>query len=189
MRGELGRPLDRVDERPVRDRPCERMQAEVEGRHDAEVGAGPAEAPEEVLVLLVARADPPTVGGDEVDAEEVVDREPVLALEPTHATAEREAGDARVGDDADRADEPDRLRLPVELPEERPAVYPRGAIGGVDARAVHPRQVDDDPVVAGGEPGDAVTAAADGDRELFSRPKRIAAATSSAFVGRTTSSG
>ena len=166
-RGELGRPLDRVDDRAVRDLPRERVQAEAEGRRDPEVGAGSAEAPEEVGVLLVAGPDMPAVGGDELDREQVVDRETVLALQPPHAAAEREAGDARVGDDADRADEPDRLRLAVELAEERAAVHPRRALGGVDARAVHPRQVDDDPVVAGGEAGDAVTAAADGDRKLL----------------------
>jgi hypothetical protein len=156
-----------MDERPVRDRPGERVQAEAEGGRDPEVGAGPAEAPEEVRLLLVARPDLASVGRDEVDGEEVVDRQPVLALEPPHAAAEREAGDARVRDDTDRADEPDRLRLTVELAEERAAVHPGRALGGVDAHAVHPRQVDHDPVVAGREAGDAVAAAADRDRELL----------------------
>ena len=95
----------------------------------------------------------------------------MLALEPAHASAEREAGDAGVGDDAYRADEPDCLRLAVELAEERPAVHPRGALGDVDAHAIHSRQVDHDPVVAGREAGNAVAAAAHGDRELLLPPE------------------
>ena len=71
------------------------MQAKAEGGRDPEVGAG-TQAPEEVLVLVVARPDAAAVGRDEIDGEETVDREPVLALEPPHAAAEREAGDARV---------------------------------------------------------------------------------------------
>ena len=169
--GELAGPLDRVGERPVRDRPGERVQTEAESCRDPEVGAGPAEPPEEVLVLLVARPDLAAVGRDELDPEQVVDRVTVLALEPTHAPSERQTGDPGVGHDADRADEPDRLGLPVELAEERATVHPGRALGGVDPHAVHPRQVDDDPVVAGREAGDAVAAAADGDRELLLTPE------------------
>jgi hypothetical protein len=69
--------------------------------------------------------------------------------------------------DAHRADQPERLRLVVELAEEGAAVHLRAAAPGVDTHAAHPREVDHDPVVAGGEPRDAVAAAPDRDLELL----------------------
>jgi hypothetical protein len=50
-------------------------------------------------------------------------------------------------------------------PDGAPA-HRRAPSGRVDADAVHAPEVDDDPVVDGREAGDAVAAAADGDRQV-----------------------
>ncbi len=55
---------------------------------------------------------------------------------------------------------------------------------GVYGDAAHPGEVDDHPVVAGGVPGEAVPAAADGDLQALVAGERQATATSSALVGR-----
>ena len=91
----------------------------------------------------------------------------MLSLQPAHPAAERQAGDARVRDHSDGADEPERLRLIVELCEERTAGGSRGAGAWIDVHASHAGEVDHDPVVAGGEAGDAVAAAPDGDEQIL----------------------
>ena len=165
--GQLCRPLDRVDDRAMGHRPLEGMQEELERRHDPEVRAGSAHAPEELGMLVLARPHDLAVGGDELDREQVVDRQAELALQPAHPAAERQAGHSRVGDDTDRADEPVRLRRVVELGEQRAAAHAGGPPLRIDRGATHPREVDHDAVVAGREAGDAVAAAPNGDDELL----------------------
>ena len=157
----------RMGDGAVRDPPVERMQAELERRHDPEVRAGPAHAPEELGILVLACADDPAVRRDELDGKQAVDRQTELALQTAHAAAEREPGHTRMGDDADRADEAVRLCGVVELGEKRAAAYAGGTLLGIDVCTAHPREVDHDTVVAGREAGDAVAAAADGDDELL----------------------
>ena len=101
---------------------AERVEPELEGGRDPEVPAGAAQAPEELGLLGLGRADEPAVGRDELDGDEVVDGEPEVPLEAAHAPTERQARDAGVADDAGRADEAVRLGGDVELAEERAAV-------------------------------------------------------------------
>jgi hypothetical protein len=75
-RGEIGHTLDWMDDRAVRDRLFKRMELELEGGRDPEVGARAAEPPEQVGMLLLAGADDPAVRGHEVDRAQAVDREP-----------------------------------------------------------------------------------------------------------------
>ena len=103
------------------------MQAELELGDDAEVPAAAAEAPEEIRVLVGARAHELAVGGDDVGREQVVDREAVLALQPADPAAEREPGDAGVRDDSAGRREPERLRLVVELAPEHAGLNSRRA--------------------------------------------------------------
>ena len=103
---------------------AEWLEPELERGRDPEVPAGAAQAPEELGLLGLARADEPAVGGDELDGAQVVDREPEVPLQPADSAAERQPGDARVADDPDRADEAVRLRGDVELAEQRAAVRP-----------------------------------------------------------------
>ena len=92
-----------------------RVKAKFERCDDAEVGAGPADPPEQIWVLVRAGAHLAPVSGDEVDRQEVVDGQSELSLEASHAAAESEAGDASVSDDTNRANEPMGLRALVEL--------------------------------------------------------------------------
>ena len=75
---QLGALVDRPEDRPAVDG-ADRVAAEQERRHDAEVAAAAADRPEEVGVLLRARRDEPAVREHHVHAEQVVDREAVLA--------------------------------------------------------------------------------------------------------------
>ena len=63
--------------------------------------------------------------------------------------------------------EPEGLRLVVEVAPLHAALGARGAALGVDADALHRREVDDDAAVGGREAGDAVAAAAHGDLEVL----------------------
>jgi hypothetical protein len=164
--GQRLRPLDRVDDGAVRDGALERMEPELEHRDDPEVRAGTAQAPEELRLLLFARADEAAVGGHELRREWVVDRQAEPALQPAHAAAERQAADAGVRDDADRADEPVLLRRLVEFAEQRTAAHARGTRLRIDAGSPEETEVEDHAVVASGEPRDAVTAAPHRDHEL-----------------------
>jgi hypothetical protein len=73
--------------------------------------------------------------------------------------AEGEPGDAGGGDDPAGGGQPERVGGVVEV---RPGAAGLGAGGAplrVDADAAHPAEVQDEPVVAGPEAGDAVAAA------------------------------
>ena len=103
------------------------MQVEFEGGRDAEVGAGPAQAPEQFRVLVAAGRDVAAVGGHQLDRAKVVDGQAEPPLKPAHAATQRQAGDAGVADHADRAYQAVRLRRLVELAQQRAAVCPRRA--------------------------------------------------------------
>ena len=60
----------------------ERLEVELEPRRDPEVPASAPEAPEQVRLLALARADEAPVRGDDLDGGQVVDRQPEAALEP-----------------------------------------------------------------------------------------------------------
>ena len=145
---------------------AERLEPELERRRDPEVPAGAAQAPEELGLLGLGRADEPAVGRDELDGRQVVDREPEVALEAADSPTERQPGDAGVADDADRADEAVRLRGDVELAEERAAVRPGGPGPRIRLDPAHRGHVDDEAAVRASEPGRAVAAGSDRDLEV-----------------------
>ena len=146
--------------------PRERMEVELQARHDAEVRAGAAQAPEQLRLLVRARPHEPPVGGHELDRAEAVDRQPEVALEPADPAAEGQPGHAGMADDADRTDEAMLLGRDVKLAEERSPARPRDAGRRVDAHIVHAAEVDDDAAVGRGIAKPAMTASADGDFEL-----------------------
>ena len=158
--------LHRPEDRPGEDDRADVVQAEFELGDDAEIAAAAAQAPEQVGVLGLARLHELAVGRHQVDRQEVVDRHAVLALEPSDAAAEREAGDARVGDDAAGGREPEGLRLAIELTPENARLYSRRARLRVGSDPSHLAQIDHQPAVAGRQAGEAVAAAADGDRKV-----------------------
>jgi hypothetical protein len=118
-------------------------------------------------VLVLGSANEPSVGSHKLNRSEVVDREAEPPLQSTHPASERQPGDSRVRDDADRTDQPVGLSRFVQLGEEGAAVHTGRAPFRIDLGSPHRGEVDHDPVVAGREPGDAVTAAPDCDHELL----------------------
>jgi hypothetical protein len=163
----LVRTIGGEQQHALRHRLTELVQAELERRDDAEVRTGAAHAPEQVGVLLLARADLLAVGRHEVDREHVVDRVAPMPLEPPQPATQGQPRDARVTDHPHRTREPVDLRRRVEVAQEAPAGHARRARFQIDPHAFHQREVDHDPVVARGEAADAVTTAPDGDDHLL----------------------
>ena len=150
------------------------MQAVLERGHDPEVAAAAAQAPEQVGVLVLARAQQVAVDGHDVGGQQVVDRGAVAAHQPADPAAEREAGDARVGDDAADRGQAVFLRGGVEVAPQDTGSGASGPRFGVQLDRAHRRQVDHEAVVVDAQARDAVAAAADGDREvaLAGEPER-----------------
>ena len=67
------------------------VQAQLKLGDDPEVAAAAAQSPEELRVLVGARGDEPSVGGHEINGDEVVDGEAMLPHEPTDPSAQRDA--------------------------------------------------------------------------------------------------
>ena len=151
----------------------DRVQAERELGHDAEVAAAAAQPPVQVGVLVGGGADGLAVGGDERVGLDVVAGQPGLAGEPAHAAAERQAADAGVRDVAGGRRQPVRLRRPVEVAQQRAALHP-GAASRPDRRVtadIGVRSIISPP--SGTEwPSDVVPAALHADLE--SRAARMA---------------
>ena len=160
---EVGRVLHPPEDRPRDQRRPDWVEAKLELGDDPEVRAGAADAPEEVGVLALARADELAVGRDQVDRHELVDRQAVLPLQPADPAAEREPRETGVRHDPGRHREPERLRLAVELAEEDAGLGARRPRVRIDADPVHEPEVDDEAAVAERESGEAVAAASDGD--------------------------
>jgi hypothetical protein len=80
--------------------------------------------------------------------------------------AECETGDPRRGDDATGDGQAECLGLAIQVAPRRPAPRTHRARLQVDANSVHQGQVDDQSVVAGSEPGDVVSTAANGQQHI-----------------------
>ena len=152
--------LSLVEGRPMR------MRRVLERGHDAEVPAAAPKGPEEVGVLVLARAEVAPVGGDELAGDEVVDGHAVCSALVRVPAREREPGDARLRDDPAGDREAERLRLPVDVGPGAAALCPDGAPLGIHPDASHQREVDDDAVVAHTGARDVVAAAAHRHRQL-----------------------
>ena len=157
----LRRLLHRPDDRSGEDLGTDGVELELELGDDAEVPPGPADAPEQVAVLLGAGLDQLPVGGDQVHRQQLVDGQAVLAHQPADAAAQGEPGQPGVGHDARRHGQPEGLGLPVELAQPDPRLRPHRPAGQVDPHALHQGEVDHQPVVAHRQAGKAVAAASD----------------------------
>jgi hypothetical protein len=120
---DLAGPLDRVDGDAGQHLVAHRVQGQLEGGGDPEVGPGSAQAPEQLGLGAGVGPHPLALGRDQLDPEQVVEGQPVPAGQPPDAAAQGQAADAGVGDVPGRAGQPERLGPPVELPEQ-------GAPGG-----------------------------------------------------------
>ena len=154
-----------VDREAAEDHRAELVQAQLEARDDAEVAAAAAVRPQQIRILVLAGEHLLAVGGDELDAGEVVAGEPVLAFDPAGAAAEREAGDARRRDPAARRREAVLLRAPVQLAPQHAGADADRAAASVDLDRVEQPDVDHHAVVDERHAGDAVPAGADGHRQ------------------------
>src|SRR5439155_21916540 len=141
------------------------MEPELERRCDPEIAAAAAQAPEQVRLGSLGDVEDLALGGHEFDRHEVVDRQAVRAHEPAEPAAEGQPGNAgRRDDTAGRGEVVDR-RLAVELAPGRAALDPHRPRRRVDDDPLHRREVDENAAAGGRPPGDAVTAAPDGDLE------------------------
>ena len=129
-------------------------------RRHAEVSAAAANGPEQVGLLVLARAQDLAFGGDELDRDEIVEREAILAHQPAQPAAEGEPGDARAGNHAARDRQAVQLRLAIELAPGDAALRPHRSVLGIDVNALHRRQVDHHPAIDGRASGHVVAAAA-----------------------------
>ena len=91
----LGRPLPREEQRSRVDL-RDRVEAELERGHDAEVAAAAAERPEELGLVVGVHAAERAVGGDELDRGDAVREQPVLAAVPAEPASEPIADDRDV---------------------------------------------------------------------------------------------
>ena len=162
---DLGRLLDRPEDRPGEHHRAHRVEAKLELGDDAEVAAAAANPPEEIGVLGRACLHELALRRDQVHGQEPVDCQPVLSLKPADAAPEREARDPGVGDDPAGCRQPELLGLAVELAPEHACLGRRGARLRIDADPLHRPQIDHDAAVADRQAGEAVAAAADRDLE------------------------
>ena len=141
------------------------MQPELERGDDPEIPAAPAQAPEEVAILLLARGDEPAIRGHQIDRDEVVAGEAVAAHQPAKPAAQRQARHPRARDDTTRRREAKSVGLVVEFTPENPGFGSRHAGGGIDTDALHRRKVDHQPATADGVAGDIVSTATHGQHK------------------------
>ena len=94
-------------------------------KNDPEVAAAATERPEQVGVLVLARAQDPAVGRHDVGREEVVEGKAVARHDPAEAAAERQPRDAGRRDDTAGDSKPVDLGLGSALSSSRPAVRAR----------------------------------------------------------------
>ena len=163
---QLGGGRARVQDHPRVDDRADRVQPELERGHDAEVAAAALEAPEQLGVLVGARAHDAAVGGHDLGGQEVLARRSERPLEPARAAAEGQPGDARVRHAPAGHGEPVRLGGGVELRPGQAGAEAAGTGRGIDLDVLHRAGVDHEAVVAAGVPGDRMAAAADGDDQV-----------------------
>ena len=94
------------------------MQPVLDRGDDAEVAAAASQAPEQVGVLLLGRAEEMAVGGDDVEGQCVVAGESEPPAEASEAAAKREPGRARVRYRTGRCRKSESGALVVELGEQ-----------------------------------------------------------------------
>jgi hypothetical protein len=117
-------------------------------------------------VAVRVRADPRTVRGDDVEAEDVVAGQPVLPHEAPDAATEGQAGDTGVRDHPSRRRQPVSDGLPVELRPEGACCRDGGSALAIDVDAPHQGQVDQHSSVDRARARRAMASAADRDRQV-----------------------
>ena len=149
------------------------MRPEAERGDDAEVAAAAPQRPEQLRVLLGARARLRAVGEDDVGLDQVVDREPVLAREVADAAPQGEAADAGGADDPRGRGQTVLVRRGVDLRPGAAAADAHGARGSaIDLDSLHEGEVEHDAVVADPQSAAVVSAAANGEQQVVAARER-----------------
>src|SRR5919107_210735 len=157
----------RVDDQPAQHDRAQRVELKLVGSDYAEVSAATAHSPEEVYILLLARHHQPAICGHHVDRGEVVAGQSPLRREPAVATPEREAADPGRRQPSSWGGKPKELGLPVELAPQRACVGTRPTRLGIHPHALEAGEIYQYPIVDHAASGDAVPAAADGQRQAI----------------------
>src|SRR5271168_473701 len=92
---------------------ADRMKLVLERGNDTEIAAAAAQAPEQIRMLIGARSQKLSVGGDDVSRQQVVAAETMLAHQPAEATAQSQPGDAGGRHDAAGAGKAEGLAFAV----------------------------------------------------------------------------
>jgi hypothetical protein len=131
----------------------------LEGGGDPEVPPAAAQPPEQLRLGLRVDAEPPRVGGDQLDGAKVVHGQAEPAHQVPEAAAEGQPADPGVAHDPGRDGQPEPLGRAVQLPQQHPTGRADRTGGGIDPDGPHRRQVDHQPAVAHRLPGHRVPAA------------------------------
>jgi hypothetical protein len=165
------------------------VQPEREACDDTEVGAGDADRPEQVGVLVTARPADPAVGRHDLDLEQAVDRPAEAPGQVAEASAEREAGDAYLGEEPQHGRQPVFLRRTIDVPEQAASSHVGDARSAVDDDLAHPGHVDRQAELGDRGARDVVTASLDAEEKAVLTGEVTTSATSPAARGCTTSAG
>ena len=122
----------------------DRVEAELEGRHGAEVAAPAAERPEQLGVAVAV--DPPVlaVGAHQFDRQHAVGREAVAASQQAHSAAQRVADHADAAARAPQAGQPELGGRPGDVRPQGAGLDAGDPAPGVDLHARQRRRVDQD---------------------------------------------
>ncbi len=113
-----------------------------------------------------------SLSGDELCGQEVVGGEPVLRHQPPEPAAEGVTGDPCAGNGAAGDGQPVLGGGFVELSPDDTALGSRGRAIRIDRNPLHLAEIDHQPAVRDGAPGDVVTATADRDFESLAARER-----------------
>jgi hypothetical protein len=141
------------------------VDRQVQPGDHAEVGARAAQRPQQVGV--VGGLHHLAAGRDQLGAGEVVAGGPAAARQPADPAAEGETGQPGVADDARRGGQAVALGGRVELAVQHAGARHREPPPRVDPYLAELPQVDHQPAVADGPPGDAVAARPHRDRQVM----------------------
>ncbi len=162
---DLGGLVNRPEGRPA-DHRADRMQPEEERRDDAEVAASTPDRPKEIRMLVGVGRDKAAIGQDDVHGQQVVDGQAIFARQVTQAATKGKAADAGGGDEAARCRHSEGVGGVVDLAPGAAALDAHGPRFRIDANALHLREVDHQPGVAGAEAGAVVAAPADSEEQV-----------------------
>lgn len=152
-----------------------RVQPEIQSRDDAEVAAAATDRPEQIFVLARPEFQHLAIGSHELRADDVVARCPEEAAPGGIAAGERQTSHADRPAAAHRRDEPERERRGEQLANRRSAANGGDSAVRIDADGVERAEINLQRAIGDAESGVAVTAAADGDRDVMS-PRDLYAA-------------